>query len=455
MTLAAGVPLQALDCPSHRTRTDWEGPSRAVLHLDPADTGGGNRDFIVRYRLSGERIASGLLLHQGGDENFFLVMAQPPARLAAGDLPPREYIFVVDVSGSMGGFPLDTAKAVLRDLIGALQPTDTFNVLLFSGTSHLLSPASLPATRANVEAAARAIDDVRGGGGTELHAALDRALAIPRTDGFARSIVLVTDGYISAEADVFDLIAANLGRANVFAFGIGSSVNRHLIEGVARAGRGEPFVVTGPGEAPEVAARFRRYIESPVLTGISITAEGFDAYDFEPAGFPDLLAERPLVALGKWRGGKAAGRIVIRGQSGQGPWEQVLDVGTAAASMDNPALSRLWARARVAALGDFGLAGSAEANRAEILALGLKHTLLTPFTSFVAVLEVVRNPGGDGRAVDQPLPLPDGVSNAAVGMTQGSEPELVFMLLALAALAFVMWLREGRPPLGHADGAAR
>jgi Ca-activated chloride channel homolog len=296
-----------------------------------------------------------------------------------------------------------------------------------------------------VAGAIRVIDGERGGGGTELYAALDRALQIPRTDGFARSVVLVTDGYISAEADVFALIAANLGRANLFAFGIGSSVNRHLIEGVARAGQGEPFVVTSPQEAAQVCDRFRRYIETPVLTHISIAAEGFDIYDLEPAGFPDLLAQRPLVALGKWRG-TPAGRIVIRGESGGGPYEQVLDVGAVAPSPANEALGRLWARGRVAALGDFGLTGSAEAHRSDIVALGLKYTLLTAFTSFVAVHEVVRNPGGSGLAVNQPLPLPAGVSNAAVGMTQGSEPELVFVLLALVLLALAVRLRSGRWP---------
>jgi Ca-activated chloride channel family protein len=444
VALDTGVPLLDLTCPSHKTWTEWKEASKANVRLDAQESEGGNRDFILRYRLAGERIASGLLLYQGPDEGFFLVMAQPPERVAASDIPPREYIFVVDVSGSMTGFPLDTAKELLRGLIGTLKPTDTFNVLLFSGTSHLLSPRSLAASASNAAEAIRVIDGQWGGGGTELYAALDRALHIPRTDGFARSVVLVTDGFISAEADVFGLIAANLGRTNFFAFGIGTSVNRHLIEGVARAGQGEPFVVTDPEEAAAVSDRFRRYIDRPVLTHISIAAEGFDAYDLEPAGFPDLLAERPLVALGKWRG-QPAGRIVIRGESGGGPYEQVLDVGAVAPSPANQALSQLWARARVAALADFGLTGSAQAHRSDIVSLGLKYNLLTSFTSFVAVLELVRNPGGEGHDVDQPLPLPEGVSNAAVGMTQGSEPDLVFVLLALALLALVIRLRARRP----------
>ena len=130
-------------------------------------------------------------------------------------------------------------------------------------------------------------------------------MAIPRQPAVSRSIVLLTDGYIEAEADVFDYVRNQLDDANFFAFGIGSSVNRFLIEGVARAGLGEPFVVTEPAEATEAASKLRRYIDSPVLTGIDLTFSGFDVYDVEPKKIPDLFASRPIVVFGKWRGDAA------------------------------------------------------------------------------------------------------------------------------------------------------
>lgn len=452
--LDTGVPLRDLATPSHKTATEWKGPSRAVVRLDAAESDGGNRDFILRYRLAGERIATGLLLYEGEDERFFLLMAQPPARVTAADLPGREYIFVVDVSGSMNGFPLDTAKRLLRDLIGGLKPTDTFNVVLFAGASQQTAPHSVPATGSNIAEAIRVIDGQQGGGGTELRSALDRAVRIPRAEGVARSVVLVTDGYISAEADVFGLIRGHLGRTSFFSFGIGTSVNRHLIEGVARAAQGEPFVVTQPGEAAAAAARFRRYIESPVLTQISVSFEGFEAYDVLPSGFADLLAERPLIVCGKWRG-PAAGSIVIGGTTGGGRYREAVPVGGVTPSADHSALSRLWARAKIAALADFGAPGAAEAHRPEIVALGLRYNLLTAFTSFIAVHEMVRNPGGDGSIVKQPLPLPDGVSNRAVGgMTQASEPELGLVLAALLSLGLGMRWRSLRPRAARA-GALR
>src|SRR5262249_52117201 len=157
------------------------------------------------------------------------LMSQPPQAVAAADLPPREYIFVLDVSGSMFGFPLNTAKALMRDLVKVLRPGDTFNVIVFESGSAVMAPASVPATAANVEQAIAFIGPKNGTGGTEMLAAMKRAIALPRQAGVSRSIVLLTDGYISAERSVFDYIRDHLDETNVFAFGIGTAVNRYLI----------------------------------------------------------------------------------------------------------------------------------------------------------------------------------------------------------------------------------
>jgi Ca-activated chloride channel family protein len=143
----------------------------------------------------------------------------------------------------MEGFPLDTAKRLLEDLIGKLRPNDYFNVVLFAGDSTVLSKTPLAANQENVTRALDLLSQQRGSGGTELLDAVKNAMNLPSEPGVSRSIVLVTDGYVSGEAGVFDYIRSNLGNTNVFAFGIGSSVNRFLIEGVARAGMGEPFIV--------------------------------------------------------------------------------------------------------------------------------------------------------------------------------------------------------------------
>ena len=448
--ISAGVPINDLSCASHQIFPQWQGPTVAQLTLDDTDPFQGNRDFVLRYRLAGDQITSGLLLFQGQDENFFLYMAQPPQRVTAEDIPAREYIFVVDISGSMDGFPLNTSKQLLRDLIGQLRPSDLFNVVLFAGDASVLSPKSLQANQESISDAIRLIEQQRGGGGTELLAAVKQAMSLPREANISRSIVLVTDGYISAEQGVFDYIRDNLNQCNVFAFGIGSGVNRYLIEGVAKAGMGEPFIVTEETEAPAIAAKFREYIQNPLLTDIQIRSIGFDTYDVHPGHLPDLMAQRPVILFGKWRG-PVSGTFELHGKTGRGDYVTRLDVAGVQTDEANRALRSLWARSRVAELSDYGSRNLESDKVEEITLLGLKYSLLTQYTSFIAVREEVRNPLGSARDVDQPLPLPLGVSDLAVGEgTQvGSEPELVWLVIASVLMGLIMIFRGRRRSQPH------
>jgi Ca-activated chloride channel homolog len=448
--ITGGMAIQSLESPSHAIATQWgAGRASATVALDASEKMGGNRDFVLRYRLAGADIASGALLYQGKDENFFLMMVQPPHRPATELIPPREYVFILDVSGSMIGYPLDVAKGLMRDLLGRLRPTDRFNVLLFSGASNLFADQSVEATTDQLDAAIRFIDAQNGGGGTELLPAIQRAMALPRhTDGVSRSFVVVTDGYIAEEPAVFDEIRSHLTEANVFAFGIGSSVNRHLIEGIAKAGQGEPFVVLDAKQAGDAAAKFRAYIQQPVLTGVKVAFDGFSAYDVAPAALPDVFAQRPVVVFGKWRGA-AAGKITLTGVSGRGRFVNTVDVATVAPEAKHTALSYLWARARISELSDFY---AQDAHRKDIVELGLKYNLLTQFTSFIAVQQVVRT-AGQAVDVDQPLPLPVGVTEAAVAMEQGPEPALTILIaMVLLGAGWQLWRR--RASAARAQAAA-
>ena len=412
--VASALPLDKLASPSHDVDIKFTSPTAAQVRLKDEKTGG-NKDFVLRYTLAGDKIETGLLLYPGKDENFFLMMMEPPARVAAEAVVPREYIFIVDVSGSMNGFPLDTSKALIKDIVGGLRPTDFFNVLLFESGNAVLSEAgSLPATDANKQRALEILKGAQGGGGTEILTAFKRALNLPRTAGTSRIVVVATDGEVHVEPQTFELIRENLGAANLFAFGIGTSVNRYIIEGMARAGQGEPFIVLNPGEAPKQAARFRRYIANPVLNNIKVSFEGFDAYDVEPEALPDLFALRPIALLGKYRG-NPAGKILVTGKTAQGDFRQEIKLADGKASPDNAALRLLWARQRLQRLSDFArLQGGENPQVKEITALGLKYSLMTAYTSFVAV-DKIKRADGTMETVKQPLPLPEGVSDLAVG----------------------------------------
>lgn len=418
--LIAGVPLQDVSCRTHSTHLTFRNDREARIEV--ADTKAENRDFVLSYRLMGGTVQSGLVVAEGKEENFFLLTVQPPARPTPEEVPPREFVFIVDVSGSMSGFPLTTAKHVFGDLLGALRPQDRFNLMLFSGGNQVFAPASVPATPQAIAAAENLLAMQNGGGVTELLPALKEAFAMPQVPEVARTFLVITDGYIDVEAEAFQLVRANLGRANLFAFGIGSAVNRHLIEGLARSGQGEPFIATDPEMSADVAAKFRSYISTPVLTRVNVQFEGWDTYDVEPVAVPDLLAERPLTVFGKWRG-NLQGQVVVSGLSGRAPYLVKHDVSQAKRLESSEGLSRLWARTRITEVSDLMDLRSTPEGKAQITKLGLSYNLLTRYTSFVAVDDIVRRTAPTLLTLKQPVPLPAGVENSAVGGMVPAAPE--------------------------------
>lgn len=435
VSVSAGVPIAELTSKSHDIQVDWKEDATAQVSLkNPADYAG-NRDFILDYKLTGEQISTGLITSQGEKENFFMLMVQPPERCEAEEIPPREYIFVLDVSGSMSGFPLETAKGLIYNLVSELRETDCFNLILFSGTSLKMADRSVPATQENINKAACLIKEQSGVGGTELAEALEDAVNTPAMPNVSRNIVIISDGYISGEKEIFKLINDNMDRADFFSFGIGTAVNRYLIEGIASIGQGEPFIVTDTADAARTAEQFRTYIQSPVMTDIKVSFEGFDTYDVEPAVMPTLYAKKPIVLLGKWKG-EASGTIQIEGMTGKGKYAQTINVADAIAR-ENNAVGYLWARKRVERLTDYGQVADDPGVKKEVTQIGLDYHMITPYTSFIAVLDVVRNPDGNATDVDQPQPLPLEVSDLAVGYRAGSEPGAVLLLGMFTVAVFL------------------
>ena len=450
VNLSAGVPITDLSCKSHDVQISWKEQNNTQAQISLADKTefSGNRDFILTYKLTGQDTSSGLLLStapaESGGENFFLLTIQPPERVEPEAIPPREYIFVLDVSGSMSGYPLDTAKRLIKNLVSSLEEQDSFNLILFANDAIPMASKSVPATEQNIRKALDLIDQQEGSGGTEMADALRGAVALssqnidPSKEDISRSIVVITDGYISGEREIFEIINNNLASVSFFPFGIGTSVNRYLIEGIAKAGQGEPFIVTDDADADQMAERFRTYIQSPVLTNINVKIDGFDVYDVEPQSVPTLFSQKPITLMGKWRG-EAAGTIEITGQTGSGPYSESISVAENATqtAQSDQTLAYLWARKRLERITDYGLNTSNPDIKQEVTQLGLNYSMLTPYTSFIAVVDIVRNPDGEATDVDQPLPLPLEVSDLAVsGYTLGSEPGLLLPAL-LAAFLFL------------------
>jgi hypothetical protein len=417
----AGMPLSEVSSPSHRIDVEFTGNKKISvdINLSSGQSKSGNKDFVLRYSLSGGKIRTGLLLSQGVDENFFLFMLQPPKKVKKEDIPPREYIFVVDVSGSMNGFPLDISKEMIKNLLASLREDDLFNVILFAGSSRFLNCMSVPATKENIDDAFRVISKERGGGGTELLPALQKVYNNPKASSYSRSIVILTDGYIDVEKETFDLIEENLNKANVFSFGIGNGVNRYLIEGMARVGDGQPFFVLDSKNSEPITKKFLKYIESPILTNINVEFKGFNTYDVKPRHIADVMEQRPIIVYGKWSG-LPQGKITVTGKTGDGMELHVnIPVSVFVGEERNDAIKYIWARNKIAILSDYNNLKKDSTRVKEVRDLGLKYNLLTKYTSFVAVDYEIRNDGREVVKVKQPLPLPEGINDHAIGSGQG------------------------------------
>lgn len=427
VTVRSPIGVKRIGSPSHGISPLFDGKDEAkVVVASSADDVVADRDLVLRWQLAGDDNETGVLLFRDKErgESFFLLLGEAPADVDADDATAREVVFVVDVSGSMSGFPLDTAKGLVRDLVGELRGDDRFNMLFFAGSSTVLAPTSLAPSASNIARALDTLDRHSGGGGTELGEAMRTALALPVADDGvdrARVVVVVTDGFVSTERAVFDDVRDHVGDASVFAFGIGSSVNRDLIEGLAHAGHTEPFVMLDAAQGQRAVDHFRVNVGRPSLTHIDVRFDGFAATDVEPARAPDVFPGRPLVMLGKFSG-PSSGNVVVTGTGLRGaPYRNVIAVEDHLEKKEHAPLSSLWARARVARLADTHTPTPQQL--ADVEALGLRYRLLTERTSFVVVDPAVRNGAGDFAAVAQPQLLPQGVrgdpSSALFGTAAG------------------------------------
>jgi Ca-activated chloride channel family protein len=413
VNVVAGMPIKEIKCETHKNQIKYTDKSSASVTID--DKFGGNKDFVLDYRLSGNAIESGMLVYEDPKgEKYFLAMMQPPQRVNPEMVAPREYVFVVDVSGSMSGFPLEVSKQTMRKILNSLKQTDKFNIVLFAGGSEVYSDKSLNATQDNITKAISYVNNLSGSGGTELLSALQTAMKLNSDENYSRSFVILTDGYVSVEKEAFDFIKNNLGNANFFAFGIGSSVNRYIIEGMAHVGYGEPFIALDEKEGPIQAEKFIKYISKPVLTSIDFKFNGFETYDVLPERMPDLFAERPLIVTGKFKG-SASGTINFSGKTGNQNYQQSWDISENLKPGQLKAIKYLWAREKIRLLADYNKIGETDELKSQIVQLGKSYNLLTEYTSFIAIDSEISNAGGNQTTIKQPLPLPDGVSNNAIG----------------------------------------
>lgn len=417
VVLEGGVPVLGFESPTHEIVQDRASHG---IHLSLSNKQEiPNKDFLLRYRVAGEQLAEGVLAHRvAGKPGHFLLTIAPPARPQQENAEPKELIFVIDTSGSMHGFPLDKAKEAMDAALASLRPQDTFNLITFAGDTQLLFPRPVPANPENMARARQFLQFRQGGGGTEMMKAIRAALAGSQDQEHVRVVCFMTDGYVGNEMEIVAEIQRH-PNARVFSFGIGSSVNRFLLDAMAVYGRGEVAYVGLQDDGSLAAKRFHERVRTPVLTDIQLDWSGVEVSGHMPARVPDLFSAKPLVITGQYQKG-GQGEVLIKGTYLGKPYSRRLKIRLPEAETGNSAIPALWARTKVAELTASDFQGMEHGNaRAEvkqaITKLGVDYQILTPFTSFVAVQEEVVTKGGVTRTVEVPVEMPEGVSNLALG----------------------------------------
>ncbi|NEO77700.1 VIT domain-containing protein [Moorena sp. SIO4G3] len=385
-----------------------------------------NKDLILRYGIAKEQTQTTVLTHADQRGNHFAVYLIPALDYSIDEIVPKDVVFLIDTSGSQMGDPLLKSQELMRRFINGLNPKDTFTIIDISDTATQLSTKPLSNTPQNCRKAINYINQLKANGGTYLLKGIRNLLNLPAApEGRLRSIVLLSDGYISNENQVLAEVQQQLKPGNrIYSFGVGSSPNRFLLNRLAEIGRGIARIVRQDEPTEAVAEQFFRQINNPVLTNIHVTWEGSGEAIIYPNRTPDLFTQQPLVICGR----------ISPIQEFQAEQLQVSNLKTPTSALritatrvdgsyyekrfnlnfdqaDNPAIAQLWGRARIKHLMQQMLSCETKAGVEAVTETALSYQLLCQYTAFVAVSDQVPVAGESHLiSMQVPVTIPEGVN---------------------------------------------
>ncbi len=420
----AGLPITELSSKTHTISEEKVSASQRVIHLADGKTID-NKDFVLRYSLNGTKTQAGLLAHKDERGGFFSLQIEPPAMPAVKDIAAREMVFVLDTSGSMDGEPIAASKQFMLHALHNLHPNDYFRIIRFSNNAEEFTDEPVAATAENIKRGLSYVENLTADGGTEVNTAIQQAFSKPAKDNTLRLVVFLTDGYIGNESEVLQQITEKLGNARIYALGVGTSVNRFLLEEMANSGRGFARFIDPTEKADDVAIQLASKLESPVLTDISIDWGDTLVSDTTPVKIPDLFAGGAVRIQGKYaQAGQHTIKVngLLNGRKAQLPITVTLP--EKSDDTNNP-IPVIWARSQISeAMRQINTpyhiraaGGIADTElKAKVTDLGLNFALTTQWTSFVAVSEKIVNAHPEqAEHRNVPLPMVKGVTAKAYG----------------------------------------
>lgn len=419
VAIDAGVPIDNLQSKLHDVEIRRSSANFASVALKDKTTIA-NKDFVLTWNVAQDQLKSGYLTHKeaGDSSGYFTLIILPPKRVTTENTAPKEMIFLIDCSGSQSGPPLDKAKETLKYIIEHMNPQDTFQVVAFSNSQSQLFDRPQPVSASMKATALSWIDALTANGGTWMAPAVEKVCAMPRDNNRLRIVTFMTDGYVGNDFQILGLIRKLRAQSRWFPFGTGNSVNRMLIDGIAREGGGEPDYVLLNTSGSAVGKKFYDRISSPVLTDVKLSFQGLDVKEVFPNDLSDVWAERPLYIKGRYIK-PGAGTVTISGFAQGKPYTHSLSVKFPDSDERNAVLGSVWARAKVDRLmsEDYFGAQNGQVNKElkeEIVKTALDHHIMTQYTSFVAVEERAGTKHGVLQTIAVPLEMPDGVSREGV-----------------------------------------
>ena len=403
----AGVTIEQLVCASHAINNSSPARDKRTVKLSSLDSIP-NKDFVLRYKVAGSTVKSALVTHRDERGGFFTLMLYPPDNLSYLKRAPMEMIFVLDCSGSMNGKPIAKAKQAITRALKKLQPGDTFQIIRFSNNASQLGPNPVPATPENIRKGLRYVESLRGSGGTMMIEGIKAALDFAHDPQRFRLVSFMTDGYIGNETEILAAIAQRLGSSRIFSFGVGSSVNRYLLDRMAKLGRGAVAYIGLDDSAGEIVDEFYDCISHPALAEVTIDWGDMQVTDIYPGRIPDLFVGRPVILTGRFKGGSST-TIHVKGKVG----DMTQDIAIAA-DLDDSAnthagIACVWARKKIETLGSQATYDTNPDLSGEIKQVALEYGLMSAYTAFIAVDSSRKTAGDHGMTVAVPVPVPDGV----------------------------------------------
>ncbi|MEH2204354.1 MAG: VIT domain-containing protein [Nostoc sp.] len=404
----AGLPISEVRSPSHQLKIEHSGQI-VRIQLAGEDTIP-NKDLILRYQVSGQETQSTVLTQADDRGGHFAIYLIPALEYSTDEIVPKDVVFLVDTSGSQSGDPLQKCQELIRRFINGLNPNDTFTIIDFSDRVRQLSPTPLPNTPENRAQAIAYINNLQADGSTEMLSGIRTAINFPTPVGRLRSVVLLTDGYIGNENEILAEVQQHLEPGNrLYSFGAGSSVNRFLLNRIAEIGRGISTIIRHDEPTREVAEKFYRQINNPVLTNIQISWQGdTESPVIYPKVAPDLFCEQPLVLFGR-KQDRVGGNLQISGIAAGGKhYEKMFNL--IFEETGNLAVAQLWGRARIKYLMNQMVSFETKAGVEAVTKTALTYQLLSQYTAFVAVSDDVQvEPGSEYLSMQVPVEMPEAV----------------------------------------------